>query len=200
MVVADDVVDVDLVGRVLQLQVVVYRDELQGLRIPSQSVREQLGRTRHHFTEDSLVAPAGNNRQPFGHGRPESDTVVEVVVRLDDLSHALAGNECIDHLENRLERGVRAVRLDHREVVVEFEERVAVHEPDMVGDLDRLKVRVAPFRCTARRGRAHRRRGAQIVDRRVDDVAIDVELALDDVAKVDRRGKAGRKLNAFSGT
>ncbi len=75
---------------------------------------------------------------PCSDGRTKADAVVEVVVRLDDLRDALAGHECIDHLEDRLERGIRTVGLDHGDVVVEFEERVAVHVPHVVGDLDRL--------------------------------------------------------------
>jgi hypothetical protein len=35
-----------------------------------------------------------------------------------------------------------------------------------------------------------RRRRTQVVNRRIDDVAIDVELALDDVAKVDGGGES----------
>ena len=72
----------------------------------SQGVREQLGGTRHHFAEDALVS----RREMIVnlcHGGAKPDAVVEVVVRLDHLRDALAGHECIDHLEDRLECGIR---------------------------------------------------------------------------------------------
>src|SRR3712207_8918576 len=43
-------------------------------------------------------------------------------VRLDDLRHTLPWHEAIDDVEDGLERGIRAVGLDHREVVVERSE------------------------------------------------------------------------------
>jgi hypothetical protein len=46
--------------------------------------------------------------------------------------------------------GFWTVRLDHGDVIVEFEERVAVHEPHMVGNLHRFQVSVASLRRTRR--------------------------------------------------
>ena len=107
VIVADDVVDVDLVRRVLQLEMIVHRDELQRLGAPSQGVREQLGGTRHHLAEDALVSATGDDRQPLSDRRAKSDAVIEVVVRLDHLRHTLAGHERVDHFEDRLQRGIR---------------------------------------------------------------------------------------------
>ncbi len=70
----------------------------------------------------------------------------------------------------------------------------------MVGDLDRLPVRLASARrALGRRSGSNRRRRAQILNRLVDDVPVDVELAVHDVAPVDRRGERGRQLNALLG-
>jgi hypothetical protein len=68
----------------------------------------------------------------------------------------------------------------------------------VVGNLHRLQVGAAALGRTLRRGRrAHRCGRAQVVNRCIDDVAIDVELALHDVAKIDGGGKPGRQLDAL---
>jgi hypothetical protein len=70
----------------------------------------------------------------------------------------------------------------------------------VVGDFHRLQRGVASPGSAARCGRrSHRRGRAQVVNRCIDDVAIDVELALNDVAKVEGGGEAGRQLNALLG-
>ena len=77
-----------------------------GLGLASQGVREQLGGTRHHLAEDALVASTRDDRQPLSDRRAKADAVIEVVVCLDHLRDALAGHERIDHVEDRLERGI----------------------------------------------------------------------------------------------
>ncbi len=177
---------------------IVDRDELQRLRISSERVRKQLGGARHHLAEDSLVASTRDDRQPLSDGSAKPDAVVEVVMRLNDLCDPLAGHQCIDHVEDRLECGIRTIGLHHGDVVVEFEKRVAVHVPHVVGDLHRRQRGAASAgRALWRLRSAQRSRRAQIIDRCIDDVAIDVELALHDIAKIDRRCEAGRQLNAF---
>ena len=155
VVVADDVVDVDLVCRVLQLQMVVDRSEFQRLGVPRQGVREEPGGARHHVPEDALVSSTGDDRQSLGDSGAKPDAVVEVMMRLDHLRDALAGHESVDHLEGRLECGVLAVGFDHGDVVVEFEERVAVREPHVIGDLHRLRRGGASGGRALRRRRAH---------------------------------------------
>ena len=78
--------------------------------------------------------------------------MIEVMVRLDHLGHTFARNESIDDLQNRLKGSILPVCFDHGEVVVEFEKRVAVQIPHVIGNLDRLQVRSASLRCTTLRG------------------------------------------------
>jgi hypothetical protein len=67
----------------------------------------------------------------------------------------------------------------------------------VIGDLHRLQRGAASGGRALWRLRAHGSRRAQIINRCIDDVAIDVELVLHDIAKIDRRREAGRQLNAF---
>ena len=95
VIVADKVVDVDLVRRVLQFEMVVHGDELQ--RLGSASASTAAGRATISRKMPSLPRCAMIVRPSATAA--EADRVIEVMMRLNHLRHPLARDEGVHDLE-----------------------------------------------------------------------------------------------------
>ena len=84
-------IEVDLHRRVLQLQVIVDRPELQRLRRRAERIRRDRALAQRDLAEQPFRSLVRDDRQPFGHRLADAARVIEVVVRDDEFGQRFAG-------------------------------------------------------------------------------------------------------------
>ena len=121
MAVVHHAVDVQLHGIVLELEVIIDRDDLRNFRVAAQRIREQLRGARGDFFHVFDVLAVGDDGQSFRHGSPQAAGVVDVMVRHDDLRDRLARHGGARLFNDCEAVGLAAVGFEQHQVIVKLE-------------------------------------------------------------------------------
>ena len=100
--VRDDVIEIDLHRRILQLEVIVDRPELQRLRGCAERIRRDRALAKRDLAEQSFRPLVRDDRQPLRHRLADAARVIEVMMRDDELGHGLSGHRRARAIDERL--------------------------------------------------------------------------------------------------
>ena len=126
MIIPDDVIQIDLHGVVLQLEMIVDGHEFQRRGVQAEMIRLQGGFPGRNLAEQFPGAPVGDDCQALGNRCPHASGVIEVMMRNDRFRHRLSRNHgpgCFDQCERP---GLVHRHLEHRQMVGEFQKNGVV--------------------------------------------------------------------------